>query len=138
MLVAGDLNGDEAGGPVAGYAAAARRDQAVDVAGDNEQDGALCHFERRLDAGGVKKAERNVQGFAEASVVVVVDVPRMHDDADPEPAVPPARILEAGVVAGQKPAENRDDEFEQQRLVCRVDQGKQAIAAVGEPVAAAR
>ena len=54
VLVAGDLNGDEAGGRVAGYALAARRDQVVDVAGDNEQDGVLCRFERRLDAGGVE------------------------------------------------------------------------------------
>src|ERR1017187_3742615 len=137
-LVAGHLNGDEAGGRAAGYATAARRDQVVDVAGDDEQDGALCHFQRRLDAGGVEQPEGNVQGFAEASVVVVVDVPRLYDDADPEPAVPPARIREPGVVAGQKPAENRDDEFEQQLLVCLVDQREQAIAAVGEPVAAAR
>lgn len=32
VLVAGDLNGDEAGGRVAGYAVGARRDQVVDVA----------------------------------------------------------------------------------------------------------
>ncbi|MGD0608750.1 MAG: hypothetical protein ABSA53_34850, partial [Streptosporangiaceae bacterium] len=35
VLVAGDLNGDGAGGWVAGCAARARRDQVVDVAGDN-------------------------------------------------------------------------------------------------------
>ena len=33
VLMAGDLNGDEAGGRVAGYAARARRDHVVDVAG---------------------------------------------------------------------------------------------------------
>jgi len=45
---------------VAGYAAGVRRDQVVDVAGDDEQDGALCRFERRLDAGGVEQAEGDV------------------------------------------------------------------------------
>jgi hypothetical protein len=39
VLMAGDLNGDAARGRVAGYAAEARRDQVVDVAGDNEQSG---------------------------------------------------------------------------------------------------
>jgi hypothetical protein len=138
VLVAGDLNGDRPGGSVAGYAGEARCDQVVDVAGDNEQDGHWCRFERRLEAGGIEQAEGNVQGFAEASIGVVVDVPGMHDDADPEPAVLPARIREAGVVAAHKPAENGDDKVEQQGLVGWVDQGEQAIAAVSEPVAAAR
>jgi hypothetical protein len=66
-------------------------------------------FERRLDAGSVEQAEGNVQGFAEASVVVVVDVPCVHDDADLEPAVLFARIREASVVAGHTPAENFQD-----------------------------
>ena len=54
VLVAGDLNGDEAGVRVAGYAVSARRDQVVDVAGDDKQDRVLCRFECRLDAGGVE------------------------------------------------------------------------------------
>lgn len=41
-------------------------------------------FERRLDAGGVEQPEGDVQGFAEAPVVVVINVPGVHYEADPE------------------------------------------------------
>jgi hypothetical protein len=76
--------------------------------------------------------------LAEASVVVVVDVPGVDDDADPQVAVPVAGIGEAGVVAGQKLAEDGDHGVKHQFLVCRIDEGEQAIASIGEPVAAAR
>jgi hypothetical protein len=139
VVVAGDSNGDEARGCVAGgYATRAGHEQVVNVAGNDEQHGSACHFERRFDAEGVEQTEGDVQGFAERSVVVVTNVPGVHYDTDSEPAVTPARIREAGVVARQQPAESGEGEAEQQRLVCRVDQGEQAIAAVGEPVAAPR
>jgi hypothetical protein len=133
VLMPGDLNGDGAQCCMAGYAATARGDWAVDLGGGNEQNGARRCLECCLDGGGVEQAEGDVQGFAETSVVVVVDVPRVHHDADPELAVLSARMQEAGVAAGQKLPENREDEAEQQGLVCRVDQGEQAVAAVGEP-----
>jgi len=85
---------------------------------------------------GAEQAEGDVQRFAEASVVVVVDFPCVHDGANPELALPSARIREADVVAGQELTEHGDDAVQQERLVCPVDQCEQAIAAVDEPVAA--
>jgi hypothetical protein len=37
--------------------------------------------------------------FAEASVVVVMNVPGVHDGTDPDPEIAITRIREAGVVA---------------------------------------
>ena len=91
-----------------------------------------------LTLGGVEQPEGDVQGFAEASVVVVMNIPAVHDGADPEPAVAIIRVGKAGVVAREQPVEGGKGKAQQQCLVGRVDQGKQAIAAVGEPVAAAR
>lgn len=82
----------------------------------------MCHFERLLDAGGIEQPEGDIQGFAEASVAVVMDVPAVHDGADPEPAVAITRIREAGVVAREQPAEGREGKAEQQRLVGWIDQ----------------
>lgn len=45
-------------------------------------------MERHLGAGGVEEPEGGIEWFAEASVVVVVDVPGVDDDADPRAAVP--------------------------------------------------
>jgi hypothetical protein len=98
----------------------------------------LRGFERHLGAGGVKEPEGGIECFTEASVVVVVDVPGVDDDADPQVAVPVAGIEEASVVAGQELAENGDHVVEYQFLVGRIDEGEQALASVGEPVAAAR
>ena len=60
----------------------------------------MCLPECCLDEGSVKQAEGGVQCFAEVSVVVVVDVPGVNDNADPELAVPPIRMREVRVVAG--------------------------------------
>ena len=87
MVVAGDLNGDRAKSCAAGDATGAGRGQVVDVAGDDEQHGSVCHFERLLEAGGVEQPEGDIKGFAEASVVVVMNVPAVHDGADPEPTI---------------------------------------------------
>jgi hypothetical protein len=138
VLVACDLGSDAVGGDRGAGSGVVRRDRGVDVAGDDEQERARSRLERRLDAPGVKQAESGIQCFAEVSVVVVVDVPGMQDDADPELAVRAARMRKAGVVAGQELAESRDDEVDEERLVGWVDQRQQPIAAVGEPVAAAR
>jgi hypothetical protein len=54
-------------------------------------------FERRPDARGVEQPERGIECRAEISVAVVVDVPGVQDDADPELAVRAARMREAGV-----------------------------------------
>src|ERR1043165_3993617 len=105
VVVAGDLNGDGTAGCVAGYATGAGRGQVADVAGDDEQHGSACWLECLLDAGGVEQPEGDVQGFAEASVVVVMNIPAVHDGADPEPAVAIIRVGEAGVVAREQPAE---------------------------------
>jgi hypothetical protein len=66
-----------------------------------------------------------------------VNVSGVHDGADAELALS-AWIGEAGVVAGQELGENGYGAVEQGRLVGRVGQCEQAIAAVDEPVAAAR
>lgn len=138
VLVACDMGSDGAGGDRrAGYGVV-RRDRSVDVAGDDEQERAWSHLERHLDARGVKQAEGGIQRFAEVSVVIVVDVAGMQDDADPELAVRATRMQKAGVVAGKELTENRDDEVDEERLIGGVDQRQQAIATVSEPVAAAR
>src|ERR1700733_14294484 len=98
--------------------------------------GARGRFKRRLDARGVEQPEGGIECLTEVSVVVVVDVPGGQEDADPQLGGRTARMRKAGVVPGQELAENRDDEVGEERLVGGVDQGQQAIAAVGEPVAA--
>lgn len=108
MVVAGDPDGDGTGGCAAAYATGAGRGQVVNVAGDDKQHGSVCLFERLLDAGGVEQPEGDIKGFAEASVAVVMDVPAVHDGADPEPAVAITWIREAGVVAREHPAEGRE------------------------------
>ena len=139
MLAAGYLRGNEAAeGWVAAPLGIVRYDRAEGVGGDNEHEGVLRLPERRLHLRGVEQAERDVQCFAEVSVIVIVDVARVHDDTDPELAVLPGMLLEARVVADQKLAEVRYKGVEQQRLVCRVDQREQAITTVGEPATAAR
>src|ERR1700678_4448516 len=109
MFVAGDFRRDEASeGRVIDPGEAGAHRPVVDLAGDNEQQRAVRCSEGGFDARGVEQAEGNVQCFAVASVVVVVDFPCVHDGADPELAVSPARSCEGGVVAGQKLAEGRD------------------------------
>src|ERR1700743_3429881 len=101
MLVPGDLRGDQpVEGRPTGSSGGIARDAAVDVAGDDENERAGRASERGLDAGSVEQAEGDVQRFTVASVVVVVDVPCVHDGADPELALAPVR--EAGVISGQQ------------------------------------
>ena len=108
ILLTGDLRADEAAeGPLAGSIVAGARDRAVDIAGDNEQERAWRRFERHLDAGSVEQAERYVQRLPEASVGVIADFSRVQDHADSQLA----SRREAGVVAGQEPAEKWDHRY---------------------------
>jgi hypothetical protein len=63
------------------------------------------------NAGGIKEAEGHVEGFTEASVVVIADFPGMYDDADADLFGQASSGRTTGVVAGQEPAERGDDAF---------------------------
>src|SRR5580700_2140747 len=70
-------------------------------------------------------------------VAVVVDFSGVHHGADAELVVRAAGAREAGVVAGQELAECGYGAVQQDwlgDLVDRVDEGEEAVAAVGEPV----
>jgi hypothetical protein len=87
--------------------------------------------------GGIEQPERDVQGFSEAPVAVVVHLTGVHDGADPQLPLEPASAGETGVVVGQQLAQGRDSGFQQGRgggLVDRADEREDAVAAVGEPV----
>jgi hypothetical protein len=109
----------------------------VDVLGDDEGQRVGCGAERLLYAGGVEQAEGDVERFAEASVAVVVDFSRVYDDADPELMVRAVGARGARVVAGQELAKYGNGAVQQdglRGLVDGVDERKEAIAAVREPV----
>jgi hypothetical protein len=135
VLVAGDLRGNEADRAPRPGSRVVKCERGVDVAGDDKQERTRCRLQFRLDARGIEQPEGGIQRFAEVSVDVVVYVPVVQDDANPELAVSADRMRQAGVVAGQELAEDRDDEVDEGRFVAKVDQGEQVIAAVGEPVA---
>ncbi|HZR50964.1 MAG TPA: hypothetical protein VFB06_15785 [Streptosporangiaceae bacterium] len=86
----------------------------------------------------MKQPEGGIESFAGASVVIVVDVPYVDDDADPEAAILVAGMGEAGVVAGQELAERGDHVAEDQVVICRVDEDEQSVAPAGELVAVPR
>jgi hypothetical protein len=66
VLMASYLYGNEAvGSTMAGPVRAVKAGRVVDAGGDDEQEGALCLSEFRLDAGGVEQAGGDVQCFAE-------------------------------------------------------------------------
>jgi len=67
----------------------------------------------------MRRREAGWPCFTEISVIVAVDVARVHDDTDPKLAVLPDMLREARVVADQKLAEVRNKDLEQQRLICR-------------------
>jgi hypothetical protein len=75
-------------------------DGPVDVPGDDQGQRVSRVAERLLHTGRVEQAEGDVERFAEAAVVVVMDFSRMYDDADAELPVRAVGAREAGVVIG--------------------------------------
>ena len=135
----GDVCGDRLErGYIISSSEAVRGSCLPDVGRDNRREWAQRGFERHLGAGGVKQPESGIERFAEASVVIIVDVPDVDDEADSEAAIPVAGMGAADVVAGQELAENGYHVVEDQFLVGRIDEGEQAVAPVGELVAALR
>ena len=118
---------------------AVAHDRAVDIPRDDQDQRVGRLPEGPLDPGGIEQAEGDVQRLAEASVGVVVDFSRVHDDPDPQ--LPLGWLCgKAGVVLGEEPAEQGDDAVQQERLgrlVNRVDEGQDAVTPVDEPVAMA-
>src|SRR5580700_2758426 len=138
VAAAGDVDVDERAEVVRVDAVVAvTHDGLVDVAGDDQGQRVSSGTEGLLHAGGVEQAEGDVECFAEASVAVVVDFSGVHHGADAELVVRAAGAREAGVVAGQELAECGYGAVQQDwlgDLVDRVDEGEEAVAAVGEPV----
>jgi hypothetical protein len=62
---------------------AVAHDRAVDLPGDNQDERVGGCLECPFDAGGVEQAESDIQRLAITSVGIIVDLPRMQDDADP-------------------------------------------------------
>lgn len=135
MFVIADLHGDQF---AEGGTAGSRKAVIPGIGRNDDRERAMRGFECHLGAGGVEQPEGGIECFAEASVVIVVNVPGVDDDADPETAILVARMGQAGVVAGQELAESGYHVAEDSVLVRRVDEGEQAVAPVGELVAAAR
>jgi tetratricopeptide (TPR) repeat protein len=139
VAVACEVDSDEGAEGVRVDAVIAMADDGpVDVFGDDQRSG--CGAECLLHAGGVEEEEGDIEGFAETSVAVVVDFSGVHDDTHAELAARAVGGREAGVVVGRELAECRDDLVEQDwfgGLVDWVDEGEEAVAAVGEPVTVA-
>ena len=112
-------------------------DGPVDVLGDHQDQRVTRGLQRPFDPGRVEQAEGDVERLAEAPVGVVGDLPRVHDDADPQHPLGPAGPREAGVVVGQQPGQGGDGLVQQDRLgrpVHRADEGQDAVAPVDEAV----
>jgi len=141
VAVTGEVNADErAEGVRVDAVVAVAHDGPVDVPGDDKGQWISCGAERLFYAGGVEEAEGDVERLAKASVGVVVDFSRMHDDADPELPMQAVGARKAGVVVGQELTERGYGTVQQDRLgglVDGADESEEAITAVGEPVTVA-
>ena len=75
------------------------------------------------------------------SSFVVVDLARVHDHADPEPALRADGTRQAGVVVGQEPGELGHYPAQQYRLgylVDRMDEDEEPVTAIDERVIVTR
>jgi len=135
---AGDLNADEwVVCLLVDSVVAVPDDGAIYVLGYDEDQWCRGELELLLHWRGIEQSERKVEGFAEAAVVVVVDFSGVHDGAKPQPLLGLLDDRPAYVVVGQEPGEGGDGLVEQDGFGClvdRVDECKDAVAAVGEGI----
>ena len=133
-----DVDGDEwVEGVEVDTGVAVAHDSPVDIIGYDQGQRISRGSERLLNAGCIEEAEGDVEGFTEASVVVVVDFSGVYDDADAELLMQASSGRETSVVVGQELAERGDGTVQHDwlgGLVGWMDEGQKAVAAVSEAV----